>query len=56
MEVDVHKKTAAETATHLISNYPIEHKLSDLFLFIRAYKLPLIPTRRQHAIATIIDS
>lgn len=55
LEVDIHKKPRAEDiATHLTSNYPIEHKLSDLFLFIRAYQLPVTPTR-QHAIDIIID-
>lgn len=46
--------TAEDTATHLTSNYPIEYKLSNLFLLIRAYQLPVTPTR-QHAIDTVID-
>jgi hypothetical protein len=53
--VDILKEpTAEDTETHLSSSYPIEHKLSDLFLFIRAYQLSVTPTR-QHAIDTIID-
>lgn len=50
----IQKPTAEETTTHFTSIYPIEHKLSDLFLFIRAYQLPVTPTR-QHAIDTIIN-
>lgn len=53
--MDIHKKpTTEDSATHLTSNYPIEHKLSDLFQFIRPYQLPVTPTR-QHAIDTLID-